>query len=292
MNSGERNIFFNFPGYYGHGVPGNYCHTNESSLVQNISKNEEAKKQEPKQKATREKWSTKETQVFVSVWKKNFVELQSYKAPDIWREISTKVSKVGNGKSVKQWKLMSRNMKASYHDAKLNNDKNGNKPNFPPFYEDFESILGCRDAAKVSEMAEIGCKTSIKKDEIPIVKNSTIKTPEQSAIKEAPQQPSLKRKHNDDDDVSDLLDSTREFIDDLVSEKSEEGNKPKKQKKANFHDQMLQLQQQQIDAIKEANKKNRKFMKDLLDQQRLDDMRERDRDRDLFMNIAKLFAKD
>ena len=53
MNSGERNIFFSFPG--------NYCHTNESSLVQNISKNEEAKKQEPKQKATREKWSTKET---------------------------------------------------------------------------------------------------------------------------------------------------------------------------------------------------------------------------------------
>ena len=113
------------------------------------------------------------------------------------------------------------------------------------------------------------------------MKNSTIKTPEQSAIKEAPKQPSLKRKHNDDDDdVSDLLDSSREFIDDLVSEKSEEGNKPKKQKKANFHDQILQLQQQQIDAIKEADKKNRKFMKDLLDQRRTDDMRERDRDRD------------
>ena len=82
--------------------------------------------------------------------------------------------------------------------------------------------------------------------------NSTIiKAPEQSAIKEAPPQPSLKRKQNDDD-VGDLLDTSREFIDDLVSEKSEEGNKPKKQKKANFHNQMLQLQQQQIDAIKEA----------------------------------------
>ena len=167
--------------------------------------------------------------MFVSVWKENFVELQSYKAPDVWQEISTKISEVGNGKSVIQCKLKLRNIKASYHDTKLNNDKTGNEPNFPPFYEDFESILGCRDAAKVSEMAEIGCKTSIKKDEIPIVKNSTIKTPEQSAIKEAPKQPSLKRKHNDDDDdVSDLLDSSREFIDDLVSEKSEEGNKPKK----------------------------------------------------------------
>ena len=140
-------------------------------------------------------------------------------------------------------------------------------------------------------MAEISCKTSIKKDEIPIVKNSTIKAPEQSAIKEAPQQPSLKRKHNDDDNAGDLLDFSRKFIDDLVSEKSEEGNKPKKQKKANFHDQMLQLQQQ-IDAIKETDEKNRKFMKDLMDQQRTDDMRERDRDRNFFMNIAKLFAKD
>ena len=54
-------------------------------------------------------------------------------------------------------------MKAPYHDAKPNNDKTGNKSNFPPFYEDFESILGCRGAVKVSEMAEIGCKTWIKK---------------------------------------------------------------------------------------------------------------------------------
>ena len=104
-NSGKRNIFFNFPGYYGHGVPANYCYTNESSLVQNNSKNEEAKKEEPKQKAMREKLSTKETQMFVSVWKENFVELQSYKAPVVWREISTKLSDIGNGKSVKQCKL-------------------------------------------------------------------------------------------------------------------------------------------------------------------------------------------
>ena len=212
--------FFNFPGYYGHGIPANYCYTNESSLLQNNSINEKTKKEEPKPKATREKWSTKETQVFASVWKENFVELQFYKAPDVWREISTKVSEVGNGKSVKQCKLKLRNMKTSYHDAKLNNDKTGNEANFPPFYEDFESILDCRDAVKVSEMAEIGCKTSIKKDGIPIVKNSTIKAPEQYAIKEAPQQPSRKRKHNDDDDVGDLLDSSRGFIDDLVSEKS------------------------------------------------------------------------
>ena len=33
-------------------------------------------------------------------------------------------------------------------------------------------------------------------------------------------------------------------------------------------------------------------MKDLLNQQQTDDMRERDRNRDFFMNIAKLFAKD
>ena len=126
-------------------------------------------------------------------------------------------------------------------------------------------------------MAESGCKTSIKNDEIPIVKNSTIKAPQQSAIKEAPQQPSLKRKQNDDDDDDDgdFLDSSREFIGDLVSEKSEEGNKLKKQKKANFHDQMLQLYQQQIDAIKQADEKNREFMKNLMDQQRTDNTRER-----------------
>ena len=45
---------------------------------------------------------------------------------------------------------------------------------------------------------------------------------------------------------------------------------------------MLQSQQQEIDAIKEAYEKNRKFMKDLMDQQRTDNMRERDRDRNFF----------
>ena len=79
--------------------------------------------------------------MFVSVWKENFVELQSYRAPDVCREISTKVYKVGNGKSVELCKLKLRNMKASFRDAKLNNDNTGNEPNFPPFYEDFESIL-------------------------------------------------------------------------------------------------------------------------------------------------------
>ena len=74
-------------------------------------------------------------------------------------------------------------MKALCHNAKLNNGKTGNELNFPLFYEDFESILVCRDAVKVSEMVEIGSKTSIKKDEIPIVNNSTIKAQEQSAIK-------------------------------------------------------------------------------------------------------------
>ena len=74
MNSVEQNIFSNFLGYYDHGIPANYCYTNESSLVQNNSKNEEAKQEEPKQKATHEKWST--FQVFVSIWKEKFVELQ------------------------------------------------------------------------------------------------------------------------------------------------------------------------------------------------------------------------
>ena len=55
MNSGEQNICFNFPSYYGHGVPANNYYTNESSLVQNNNKYEEAKKEEPKQKATHEK---------------------------------------------------------------------------------------------------------------------------------------------------------------------------------------------------------------------------------------------
>ena len=119
--------------------------------------------------------------VFVSVWKERFVELQPYETPDVWGEvsmISTIVSEVGNGKSVKQYKLKLRNMKASYNDAKPNNDKTENEIIFPLVKEDFDIIIDCRNAIKVSEMAEIGCNASTKKDETPIVKHSIIKAPE------------------------------------------------------------------------------------------------------------------
>ena len=140
MNSGERNMLFNFPGYYGHGVPANYCYTNESSFVQN-NKKEDAKKRRTKTEGHTLEMVNEETQVFVSVWKKNFAELQFYKAPGVWREISTKVSEVGYGKSVKQCKLKLRHMKASYHDAKLNNDKTGNEPNSLPFMRTLKAFL-------------------------------------------------------------------------------------------------------------------------------------------------------
>ena len=68
----------------------NYCYTNDSSLVQNNSKIEGAKKEEPKQKVTGKNKSMKETQTFVSAWKENFVELQSFKATDVGREIINK----------------------------------------------------------------------------------------------------------------------------------------------------------------------------------------------------------
>ena len=44
MNSEERNSFFIFPGYCGHGVPANYCYTNEISLVQITAKMKMLKK--------------------------------------------------------------------------------------------------------------------------------------------------------------------------------------------------------------------------------------------------------
>ena len=54
---------------------------------------------------------------------------------------------------------------------------------------------------------------------------------------------------------------------------------------------MLQLQQQQIDAIEEADEKNRKFIKDLMDQQWTDDMSERDRDRDFLWTLWNCLPK-
>ena len=89
----------------------------------------------------------KATQMFVSVWKENFVELQSYKAPDEWRERyqQRQVFEVGNRKSVKQCKLELKNMKASYHDAKVNNDKTKNERKFMKDLIDQQQIDDMRE---------------------------------------------------------------------------------------------------------------------------------------------------
>ena len=74
----------------------------------------------------------------------------------MWLIISQRISNLGKIKKVAQCKYKLRNLKDAYKKAKDNNKKSGASPQFPPFYGDFDSILGCRDVINIPELVEVG----------------------------------------------------------------------------------------------------------------------------------------
>ena len=107
-------------------------------------------------KTQRMSWSSNETNVLVKSWKENHNMLESAKVSEGWRNIAQNVSEVGQGKSVKQCKTKINNLKMKYKESKLALKKTGSSPDLPPFFEDFDSILGTRDVVNMPERKEVG----------------------------------------------------------------------------------------------------------------------------------------
>ena len=53
------------------------------------------------------------------------------------------LNKYGTPKSVRKCKDKLRYLKDQYKKANDNNKKSGAAPEFPPYYEDFDEMLGC-----------------------------------------------------------------------------------------------------------------------------------------------------
>ena len=71
----------------------------------------------------RDRWTAKQTEVLVTMWKENYKELESSKQHSVWMRIKNKIDGLGNPKTLKQIKTKLRNMKDAYKVSQDNNKK-------------------------------------------------------------------------------------------------------------------------------------------------------------------------
>ena len=62
-------------------------------------------------KMKRDRWTAKQTEVLVTMWKENYKELDSSKQHSVWMRIKNKIDGLGNPKTLKQIKTKLRNIK-------------------------------------------------------------------------------------------------------------------------------------------------------------------------------------
>ena len=116
-------------------------------------------------KKFRERWSKDQINVLVNLWKDSYAKLETAKAHEVWVLIKSEVDKHGNNKTIKQCRDKIKNLKNAYKKAKEENKKTGREAIFPPFYEEFDQVLGCRAVIKMPEAYEVGAVSDENEDD-------------------------------------------------------------------------------------------------------------------------------
>ena len=104
----------------------------------------------------RERWSAKQTDALVKLWKENFFLLATPKWATVWQKVKVEINKHGPEKTVTQCKNKIRNLKAAYKATKENNKKSGASPEFCQYFNGFDEVLQTRDVINLTHIAEVG----------------------------------------------------------------------------------------------------------------------------------------
>ena len=117
---------------------------------------EQAKERLGERRNKRESWIKEQSAILVNMWKYLFQEIETFKQPSAWLKMRKEIDKKRISKSVTQIKNKLRNMKDGYKKAKDNNSQTGTSSMYPPFYNDFEEMLGSRDVINLKYVKEVG----------------------------------------------------------------------------------------------------------------------------------------
>ena len=100
------------------------------------------------------KWGEEEEKLLVQLWCDKHTRLESRHARQVWEEIAQEISKIRKVTSAQCQRKM-KYLKDRYKEAKDHNrHKTGGERKTSPFYDEIDSVLGCRDIVTFSHIEE------------------------------------------------------------------------------------------------------------------------------------------
>ncbi len=250
------------------------------------------------------KWDESQAGVLVKLWKQKMKEFESSRSNEAWTFITTKVNEVGPAlKTSKQCKDKIRNLKAAYKKAKANNKTSGASPKFTPFFDDFDEMLATRDVIELPLVTEVGLDDDVVENEVQQGANYDVGLfdDEDSLTEENNiETPELERERENSgtlEEENEVVDGDNRNADKKKKRKARKGdghenekNEKKRKKASDYQEELISVPREQMQQFEASEESHRKFMCEMMQEQRRQEVEEREMDRDFFLKLGKLFA--
>ena len=180
-----------------------------------------------------------------------------------------------------------RNIKDAYKKCKDENKQSGNERRSCAFYEEFNRVLSVRNVVKLPQVCEVGVAVELGQSPPEYhVDDDTTNDFQENEFKENKE--NRKRKTLD---LNESLESEA-FVDELEEAVKSKKIKTKKDAKKTFHDELLEIQKQQLKLFEELEKRFQTFQSEMLEKQLQNEAVEKQKDREFFLQFRKMLGQD
>ena len=180
-----------------------------------------------------------------------------------------------------------RNLKDTYKKCKDENKQSGNERRSFAFYEEFDRVLSVGNIAKLPLVCDVGVAEELAQSHPEYhVDDDTIYDFQENEFEENKE--NRKRKTLD---LNESLESEA-FVDELEEAVKSKKIKTKKDAKKTFHDELLEIQKQQLKLFEELEKRFQTFQSEMLEKQLQNEAVEKQKDREFFLQFRKMLGQD
>ena len=180
-----------------------------------------------------------------------------------------------------------RNLKDAYKKCKDENKQSGNERRSFAFYEEFDRVLSVGNIAKLPLVCDVGVDEELAQShpEYHVDDDTTYDFQE---IEFEENKENRKRKTLD---LNESLESEA-FVDELEEAVKSKKIKTKKDAKKTFHDELLEIQKQQLKLFEELEKRFQTFQSEMLEKQLQSEAVEKQKNREFFLQFRKMSGQD
>ena len=175
-----------------------------------------------------------------------------------------------------------RNIKDAYKKCKDENKQSGNERRSCAFYEEFNRVLSVRNAVKLPEVCEVG------------VAEELVQSPPEYHVDDDKTYDFQENEFEQNKESRQTLDLNESLESEVIVDELKEAVKSKKikrkkdvKKKKTFHDELLEIQKQQLKLFEESGKRFQAFQSEMMEKQLQSEAVEKQKDRKFFYNLEK-----